>query len=1450
VSIAAGSNHSIALDNTGIIHVWGDNSSGQLGNGTTTNSLIPIQQTLTIRSPSITNRFLSKGYGYHKVIRPALEQGYNYIAVGGDSTYGQCGDNTTNYRYSPAPYNSFPVNTTVVAAANSMYHSAVVLNNGMVYTWGRNIYYECGISSGLNIGVPTQVGALSSYNAQDVACGTGITLVLMTNGTVASMGTNFTGMLGNGSALNTSTSVSGPIIIPTLTNITAIAAGENHACAIDNNGYLWVWGANTYGQFGLGNTINLLTPAQVPFSMTAGSTVKDVSCGYGHTLIITGNNQCMSAGLNSLGQLGYSNNAGTPNSNVNFTQVQFYTQVAYPLAFMTGSTTTITGFPVGNGTYISSASTGNSYQAFGYGASSPNTWFWETTGFSPSSFTTNFYDLSNNIIAYTGEWLQIQLPNPISMIQYTYSGRLNYWQRSPYNYVIVGSTDGITWYLVDDRRINPVTYSATVTQQTLSANVRITPYNYFRMIVNTIQNSSNGNYLDVCQWILYTNAIYPYTAYPVKVACGQLHSVVLMANGTIRCFGNNDRAQLGMPSCTTQNLLPNPPVALTSASFAVSGQIYGNGTYTITASTTSSGTVYYPFQCAAISGNYWGSSVLYNTSVPYNYTGSQTTTVSGNVYLGEWIQIQVPIAIVVTKFNLIPNAGNQGPGIFYLAGSTNGTTWTLLGSFAGNTSGYYTKGANTYYPIPTSNSYSYFRIIINNLTGSAGLIAINNITLFTGGAYSYLSIKPYKYRNIYYISAGVNTTYVEALLPRETGVQSGGGSPFTKVRSYGFYEWGSGDMIAMQNGPAQCENFGFVDKTGQIGLSGNSSSGQCGGPWSPGGYGGASGRTSGTQPIAFPTNNYGSLGTYNSIGLGGSFASISNIVFDTIGRVHSTGHGNSYGTIGNGTTGSQYNNHILISGLYGSLTNNIIIIAIACGNRHVLALDSLGRVHAWGCNANGQLGNNTQADSYIPILITGFGSLTGNVFIVSIACGYYHSMALDSFGHLHVWGINNQYQLGNGNAWSGSVLVPILAYPSPYLTNYTYGVAISATGNAGNDNSYFIDSNGKIYATGYGQNNNSLGNGAGQLSTFTLISNNGSLRYGVFLVFVSCGYQTTMTIDSSGQIHTWGSGGNYVNTTSSTYYTPYLLGYNNISSRRTSVITCFYYSTILFDSNGLPIVTGYNNLGELGMDNYSTYTTWTLMTNVYGYGSIFCNFTGQHRCFIENFNSKQFMNIEGLIVCANKNKYITTNGWGGDANFLTGMDAITTNDSLPLVSLSSKAKDKTVFGIVSLTTNYDPGTDPTKEQIMRQLELGDQRAEINSVGEGGIWICDANGSIESGDYITTSVVPGYGQKQDEPYICNYTVAKITMDCDFIAPLEAQVTIQKDQFNNNVIDMHGMPVYVPYLDSDNNPIMRPSYKTRYLNPDGTEITKAAYDASIIQKELVYKAAFVGCTYHCG
>ena len=86
---------------------------------------------------------------------------------------------------------------------------------------------------------------------------------------------------------------------------------------------------------------------------------------------------------------------------------------------------------------------------------------------------------------------------------------------------------------------------------------------------------------------------------------------------------------------------------------------------------------------------------------------------------------------------------------------------------------------------------------------------------------------------------------------------------------------------------------------------------------------------------------------------------------------------------------------------------------------------------------------------------------------------------------------------------------------------------------------------------------------------------------------------------------------------------------------------------------------------------------------------------------------------------------------------------------------------------------------------------------FNSLGEGGIWVSDINGTISSGDYITSSILHVYGQKQDSDFMENYTVAKITCDCDF----------------------------------DNLPEWIPSKTVSHSNID-------------------YKVAFVGCTYHCG
>ena len=156
------------------------------------------------------------------------------------------------------------------------------------------------------------------------------------------------------------------------------------------------------------------------------------------------------------------------------------------------------------------------------------------------------------------------------------------------------------------------------------------------------------------------------------------------------------------------------------------------------------------------------------------------------------------------------------------------------------------------------------------------------------------------------------------------------------------------------------------------------------------------------------------------------------------------------------------------------------------------------------------------------------------------------------------------------------------------------------------------------------------------------------------------------------------------------------------------------------------------------------------------------NFTGQHMTFIKDISFIQAGELEGLIVSSDQNKYIKMSG-GIEA----GSNAITTNESLPIVSLSNVVTDKKCFGVIS--ASEDPETRTVLYGAwgsVAEKEKGDTRVYINSVGEGAIWVVNTNGSLESGDYITTSNVAGYGQKQDDDILHNYTVAKITMDCDF------------------------------------------------------------------------------------
>jgi hypothetical protein len=282
------------------------------------------------------------------------------------------------------------------------------------------------------------------------------------------------------------------------------------------------------------------------------------------------------------------------------------------------------------------------------------------------------------------------------------------------------------------------------------------------------------------------------------------------------------------------------------------------------------------------------------------------------------------------------------------------------------------------------------------------------------------------------------------------------------------------------------------------------------------------------------------------------------------------------------------------------------------------------------------------------------------------------------------------------------------------------------------------------------------------------------------------------------------------------------------------------------------------------------------------------NFTGQHRCVPEGPMEP------GLIVSADKNRYVNMKD-----GLKTGSKAITIDESLPVVALSNVSQDKSCFGVVSSVEGVGTSRSETKGGFISETPkvLGDNRAIVNSLGEGALWVVNTGGPLESGDYVTTSNVAGYGQRQDDDVLHNYTVAKITMDCDFTASnvatqapkkVETLVTVGEGVWSNLSAYNRSSETQTQYINGENVVLtegewsnlateeqntysdttittyyeirrgenlldengniqwedtdgVEPGYKVRFLTSDGTQTDEA---------NAVHIAAFVGCTYHCG
>lgn len=139
--------------------------------------------------------------------------------------------------------------------------------------------------------------------------------------------------------------------------------------------------------------------------------------------------------------------------------------------------------------------------------------------------------------------------------------------------------------------------------------------------------------------------------------------------------------------------------------------------------------------------------------------------------------------------------------------------------------------------------------------------------------------------------------------------------------------------------------------------------------------------------------------------------------------------------------------------------------------------------------------------------------------------------------------------------------------------------------------------------------------------------------------------------------------------------------------------------------------------------------------------------------YIESFTGLHASVVETAEITNGATTGMIVESTGSIWHTSTGTDVST---ALPKVTLATTEKSKRVYGVLgSLSADFQGyvSASPLKES--------ETHIEVNSIGEGRVWITNVSGNIENGDYITSSQISGYGMLQDDDLLHNYTVAKCT-----------------------------------------------------------------------------------------
>lgn len=315
-AVAAGAFDSCAFSDSGPIHCWGDNTYGELGDGTNAGSFSPV----TVSGTDDFHMYqydLVAGLAHHCALYGGVICGYmacgccspqGAIQCWGDNSRGQLGNGQTVNSSLPVSVNG--ISDAVSIAAGSS-HTCAALGDGTVQCWGDNSRSQLGDGSTTSSSVPVSVLNLTNaastskyYGNRCIGAGDLHTCVILNDGTLQCWGDNAYGQLGNGTTAGSLV----PVPVVEITNALEVTVGPNHSCAVLTDGTVRCWGDNRYGQLGNGTTLGSLVPVAVLGISGAQRLMVDAY----HSCATLNNGEAQCWGDNSAGELGNGSTMSSP----------------------------------------------------------------------------------------------------------------------------------------------------------------------------------------------------------------------------------------------------------------------------------------------------------------------------------------------------------------------------------------------------------------------------------------------------------------------------------------------------------------------------------------------------------------------------------------------------------------------------------------------------------------------------------------------------------------------------------------------------------------------------------------------------------------------------------------------------------------------------------------------------------------------------------------------------------------------------------------------------------------------------------------------------------------------------------------------------------------------------------------------------------------------------------